>query len=180
MVPPHWSLAVRPCPRWTARNMLRPPALPREATCLADAEGGKPDVILLATGSELQWVVARVRKTESGRHQGPGRQHALLGIVRPARCCLQRIVLPSSVTARVSVEMACTFRLGTLRRPARVRSIGMHSFGASAPLKDLLKKFGFDAGTRCHSRKRTAWKVSTNENCHWLRSRRFSIEECHG
>jgi len=51
-------------------------------------------------------------------------------------------VLPASVTARVSVEMAATFGweryVGT-----KGEMIGMHRFGASAPLKDVLKKFGF-------------------------------------
>ena len=53
-------------------------------------------------------------------------------------------VLPASVTARVSVEMASTF--GWERYVgSKGRIVGMHSFGASAPLKDLLKKFGFEA-----------------------------------
>ncbi|HEV3511390.1 MAG TPA: transketolase C-terminal domain-containing protein, partial [Candidatus Sulfotelmatobacter sp.] len=51
-------------------------------------------------------------------------------------------VLPSDVTARVSVEMAGTF--GWERYTgAKGRNIGMHRFGASAPIKDLLKYFGF-------------------------------------
>ncbi len=51
-------------------------------------------------------------------------------------------VLPPEVTARVSVEQAST--LGWARYVgATGHSIGMRSFGASAPLKDLLKKFGF-------------------------------------
>jgi transketolase len=51
-------------------------------------------------------------------------------------------VLPAGVTARVSVEMASVF--GWERYAgAKGRMIGMRSFGASAPLKDLLKKFGF-------------------------------------
>ena len=51
-------------------------------------------------------------------------------------------VLPSSVTARVSVEMAATF--GWERYVGlKGRKVGMHRFGASAPLKDLLKFFGF-------------------------------------
>jgi transketolase len=51
-------------------------------------------------------------------------------------------VLPPDVTARVSVEQASTF--GWARYVgATGRSIGMRFFGASAPLKDLLKKFGF-------------------------------------
>jgi transketolase len=53
-------------------------------------------------------------------------------------------VLPSNVTARVSVEMAATF--GWERYIGlKGKAIGMHSFGASAPLKDVLKRFGFDA-----------------------------------
>ena len=51
-------------------------------------------------------------------------------------------VLPPNVTARVSVEMAATF--GWERYTgSKGRNIGMHRFGASAPLKDLLKYFGF-------------------------------------
>jgi transketolase len=51
-------------------------------------------------------------------------------------------VLPPNVTARVSVEMATTF--GWSRYVGMSgNSIGMHTFGASAPLKDLQKHFGF-------------------------------------
>ncbi len=52
-------------------------------------------------------------------------------------------VLPASVTARVSVEMASTFGWDRYVGP-KGKAIGMHSFGASAPLKDVLKKFGFE------------------------------------
>jgi len=54
----------------------------------------------------------------------------------------KKSVLPSSVTARVSVEMASTFGWDRYVGP-KGRKIGMHRFGASAPLKDLLKFFGF-------------------------------------
>ncbi len=53
-------------------------------------------------------------------------------------------VLPSNVTARVSVEMASLFGWERYVGP-KGKMIGMHSFGASAPLKDLLKKFGIQA-----------------------------------
>ena len=54
----------------------------------------------------------------------------------------KKSVLPPNVTARVSVEMAATF--GWERYTGSYgRNIGMHRFGASAPLKDLLKYFGF-------------------------------------
>jgi transketolase len=51
-------------------------------------------------------------------------------------------VLPAAVTARVSIEMAATLGWDRYIGP-KGKAIGMHSFGASAPLKDLLKKFGF-------------------------------------
>jgi transketolase len=51
-------------------------------------------------------------------------------------------VLPPSVTARVSVEQAST--LGWERYTGLTgKKIGMRTFGASAPLKELQKKFGF-------------------------------------
>ena len=54
-------------------------------------------------------------------------------------------VLPSAVTARVSVELASTF--GWERYVgAGGQALGMKTFGASAPLKELQKKFGFTAG----------------------------------
>ena len=51
-------------------------------------------------------------------------------------------VLPPDVTARVAVEMGSTFGWAHYAG-AKGRIIGMHTFGASAPLKDLQQKFGF-------------------------------------
>jgi transketolase len=51
-------------------------------------------------------------------------------------------VFPPGVTARVSVEMGATTGWDRYVGP-KGKAIGMHSFGASAPIKDLLKKFGF-------------------------------------
>jgi transketolase len=51
-------------------------------------------------------------------------------------------VLPAAITARVSVEMAAT--MGWDRYVgAKGQIMGMHTFGASAPIKDVMKKFGF-------------------------------------
>ena len=84
----------------------------------------------------------RLRKTESRRHPGARRQHAFVGFVRASGPELPRPVLPPDVTARVAVEMASTFGWAQYAG-AKGRIIGMHTFGASAPLKDLQKKFGF-------------------------------------
>jgi transketolase len=52
-------------------------------------------------------------------------------------------VLPSKVTARVAVEQASTFGWERYTGLAG-RIIGMQTFGASAPLKELQRKYGFE------------------------------------
>jgi transketolase len=112
------------------------------AYVLADAEDGKPDVLLLATGSEVSLCVnayeqltkegirARVVSMPSWElfdHQSQEYRDS---------------VLPPSVTARVAVELAST--LGWHRYTGlNGHIVGMKTFGASAPLKELKKKFGF-------------------------------------
>jgi transketolase len=117
----------------------------RGAYSLADAPNGKPEVLLLATGSEvslcieafeqlkLEGIKARVVSMPSWeifeyycRHHPEYREH----------------VLPAAVLPRVSVEQAST--LGWAQYVGTTgRSIGMQTFGASAPLKELQRKFGF-------------------------------------
>ena len=113
---------------------------------LADAEGGKPEVILLASGTELQWAVAAYEKLKAGGIKARVVSMPCWEMFDAQDAAYKEAVLPSSVTARVSVEMAST--LGWERYVGlKGKTIGMHSFGASAPLKDLLKKFGFEADT---------------------------------
>lgn len=114
------------------------------AYVLADADGGRPDVILMATGSELQWAVAAYEKLKAEGIQVRVVSMPCWELFDQQDHAYKESVLPSSVTARVSIEMAAT--LGWERYlGSKGKAIGMHSFGASAPLKDLLKKFGFDA-----------------------------------
>jgi transketolase len=114
------------------------------AYVLADAEGGKPEVILLATGTELQWVVAAYEKLKTEGIKARVVSMPCWELFDQQDAAYKESVLPASVTARVSIEMAAT--LGWERYVGlKGKCIGMHSFGASAPLKDLLKKFGFDA-----------------------------------
>jgi transketolase len=114
----------------------------RGAYVLADAPGGKPDVLLLASGSEVtlclqgyerltaEGVKARVVSMPSWELFDDQPQEYRDG------------VLPPAVTARVSVEQASVFGWAKYVG-ATGHSLGMRSFGASAPLKDLTKKFGF-------------------------------------
>jgi transketolase len=114
------------------------------AYILTDAQGGKPQVLLLATGSEVALCLeAYQRLTAEGiRARVVSMPSWELFDDQPQE--YRDRVLPPQVTARVSVEQASTFGWAKYVG-GRGRSIGMRSFGASAPLKDLVKKFGFTA-----------------------------------
>jgi transketolase len=116
--------------------------LARGAYILADAPDGKPDVLLLATGSEVVLCLDSHKrlKAEGIKARVVSMPSWELFDDQPQE--YRDRVLPPDVTARVSVEQASTF--GWARYVgATGHSIGMRSFGASAPLKDLMKKFGF-------------------------------------
>jgi transketolase len=109
---------------------------------LADALGGKPDVILIGTGSELSLCVDAYEKLKAEGVKARVVSMPSFDIFEQQDAAYKESVLPSAVTARVSVEMAATF--GWDRYVGlKGRMIGMHRFGASAPIKDLLKYFGF-------------------------------------
>ena len=114
------------------------------AYVLADAPGGKPDVILIGTGSEGSLCVEAYEKLKAEGISARVVSMPSQEIFERQDKSYKQSVLPPSVTARVSVEMAATF--GWERYVGlKGRKIGMHRFGASAPLKDLLKFFGFTA-----------------------------------
>jgi transketolase len=112
------------------------------AYVLADAPGGKPEVILMGTGSEVSLCVEAYEKLKAEGIKARVVSMPSWEIFERQDTAYKESVLPSAVTARVSVEMASTF--GWERYVGlKGRKIGMHRFGASAPLKDLLKFFGF-------------------------------------
>jgi transketolase len=114
----------------------------RGAYVLADADGGKPEVILMGTGTELQHCVAAYEKLKAEGIKARVVSMPCWEIFDEQDAAYKESVLPAGVTARVSIEMAAT--LGWDRYVgAKGKIIGMRSFGASAPLKDLLPKFGF-------------------------------------
>jgi len=116
------------------------------AYVLADAGGGKPDVILMASGTELQWAVGAYEKLKAEGIKARVVSMPSWELFEAQDAAYKESVLPSSVNARVSVEMGSTLGWDRYVGP-KGKIIGMHSFGASAPLKDLLKKFGFDTDT---------------------------------
>jgi len=115
------------------------------AYVLAETNGGQPDVILIGTGSEVSLCVGAYEQLKA-----EGIQARVVSMpsweIFEYYCRkhpdYRETVLPSRVTARVSVEQAST--LGWERYVGSSgRIIGMETFGASAPLKELTKKFGF-------------------------------------
>jgi transketolase len=114
------------------------------AYVLADAPSGKPDVILMGTGSELSLCVDAYERLKAEGINARVVSMPSWEVFEKQDQAYKDSVLPPSVTARVSVEMAATLGWERYVGP-KGKMIGMHSFGASAPLKDLLKKFGFTA-----------------------------------
>jgi transketolase len=116
--------------------------LAKGAYILADASDGKPDVILIGTGSEVQLCVGAYEQLKAEGIKARVVSMPSWELFDDQDVAYRNAVLPPQVTARVSVEQASTF--GWARYVGMTgASIGMRSFGASAPLKDLLKEFGF-------------------------------------
>jgi transketolase len=112
------------------------------AYILAEAPDANPEVLLLSTGSEVALCVQAYEqlKTEGIRARVVSMPSWELFDKQPRE--YREAVIPPHVTARVSVEQASV--LGWDRYVGlHGRTIGMHTFGASAPLKELQKKFGF-------------------------------------
>ncbi len=114
------------------------------AYVLADAPGGKPDVMLMATGTEVGLAVEAYEKLKAEGVKPRVVSMPSWELFEQQPQDYRESVLPPSVTARVSVEQASTFGWERYVGPTGV-SIGMKTFGASAPLKELQKKFGFTA-----------------------------------
>ena len=113
------------------------------AYILADAKDGKPDVILMATGSEVDLCVKAYEKLIADGVKARLVSMPSWEIFEHQSKEYRESVLPPSITARVSVEQASTLGWDKYVGPGG-RIIGMHTFGASAPLKELQKKFGFE------------------------------------
>jgi len=114
------------------------------AYVLAEAPGGTPDVILIATGSEVQLAVAaRETLAAEGVNARVVSAPSLEWFAEQDEA-YQESVLPASVTARVSVEAGSVASWRGIVGD-RGRSVGIDHFGASADYKTLFEKFGVTA-----------------------------------
>jgi transketolase len=116
--------------------------LRRGGYVLADPADGDPEVILIATGSEVHLAVAAHEQLQSDGVRSRVVSLPCWELFDRQDESYRRQVLPAEITARVSIEEAST--LGWDRWVGENGAkIGMHTFGSSAPLKDVQTKFGF-------------------------------------
>jgi transketolase len=115
---------------------------------LADAEAGpdpgagEPEVILIATGSEVSLALAAHERLSADGVASRVVSLPCWELFDRQDEEYRESVLPAAVTARVSIEEAATLGWDRYVGPSGA-AIGMHTFGSSAPLKDLQGKFGF-------------------------------------
>ena len=111
------------------------------AYVLIDAEGGQPDVIIIATGSEVQLAVAARETLAAEGIQARVVSAPSLEWFAEQDAAYRESVLPAAVTARVSVEAGSTpLWRGIVGDTGR--TVGIDHFGASADYKTLFEKFG--------------------------------------
>jgi transketolase, bacterial and yeast len=136
-------LSRQPLPTLDRKKYAPASGVARGAYVLADAPGNNPELILIASGSEVSLAVAAHEKLIAEGVRSRVVSMPSWDIFEQQTQEYQDSVLPPGVIARVAVEQASTF--GWERYIGkRGRMIGMKTFGASAPLKELQKKFGFE------------------------------------
>ena len=136
-------LSRQPLPTLDRKKYASASGVAHGAYILGDAPGGDAEVVIIASGSEVSLAVEAHEKllAEGIRSRVVSMPSWELFEQQPR--AYRESVLPASVTARVAVEQASTFGweryVGTSGQV-----VGMNTFGASAPLKELQRKFGFD------------------------------------
>ena len=137
------TLSRQPLPTLDRTKYAPASGLAKGAYILAEAPGGDPQVILIASGSEVSLAVGAHEKLVAEGIRSRVVSMASWEIFEQQLQEYRDSVLPPKVTARIAIEQASTFGweryVGTAGRV-----IGMRTFGASAPLKELQRKFGFE------------------------------------
>jgi transketolase len=139
------ALSRQPLPTLDRRIYAPATGVARGAYVLGDPPGASPEVILIASGSEVSLAVKAHEQLLGEGIRSRVVSMSSWDIFEQQDPEYRRSVLPPSVTARVAIEQASTF--GWERYVGQSgRVIGMETFGASAPLNELQRKFGFEPG----------------------------------
>jgi transketolase len=139
------ALSRQPLPTLDRSRYAAASGVANGAYVLSDA-GGPLQLILIATGSELS---AAVQAFETLRSEGVRCRVVSMpswDLFEQQSAAYRESVLPPSVTVRLAIEQGSTLGWERYIGPTG-RVIGMHTFGASAPLKALQRKFGFDSAS---------------------------------
>ncbi|ACL57825.1 transketolase [Methylobacterium nodulans] len=137
------ALSRQPLPTFDREKYAPASGLAKGAYVMADCEG-EPELILIGTGSEVQLCIGAYETLK-----GEGVRVRVVSmpsweLFERQDTAYRESVLPPAVTRRVVVEQASV--IGWDRYAGSAGTIiGMHTFGSSAPIKDLLTKFGFTA-----------------------------------
>jgi transketolase len=135
-------LTRQPLPTFDRTRYASAEGVRRGAYILADAVGATPAVILIGTGSEVALCLGAYEALK--REDIPARVVSMPSweLFEQQDRAYRDAVLPPAITARVSVEMGSMIGWDRYVGPAGAK-LGMDTFGSSAPLKDLLTKYGF-------------------------------------
>jgi transketolase len=141
-VPACLVLSRQPLPTIDRARFGAASGLARGAYVVADGEGGRPEVLLLGTGSEVGLCLRAWEQLSRAGVRARVVSMPCWELFEQQDESYRNEVLPPEVLARVAVEQAAV--LGWERYVGMHGAIiGMRSFGASAPMKMLLDKFGF-------------------------------------
>jgi transketolase len=136
------ALSRQPLPTIDREKYAPASGTAKGAYVLAGAEEGKPDVILIGTGSEVQLCLGAYETLKAEGVKARVVSMPSWDLFEQQDEAYRHSVLPPEVTARVAVEQGSV--IGWDRYAGSTGTIlGMHTFGSSAPIKDLQTKFGF-------------------------------------
>jgi transketolase len=136
-------LSRQPLPTFDRTRYAQAAGVARGAYVLADTPGGIPEVILIASGSEVSLAVnAHETLLTEGIHSRVVSMPSW-DIFDHQSLDYRNSVLPPTVKLRIAIEQASTFGWERYVGDSG-RIIGMNTFGASAPLKELQRRFGFE------------------------------------
>jgi transketolase len=137
------ALSRQPLPTFDRSRYASAAGVARGAYVMADLSGGSPEIILIASGSEVSLIVEAHEELSSQGIRSRVVSMPSWDIFEHQPQSYRESVLPPEVKARIAIEQGSVLGWERYVGPWG-QVIGMKTFGASAPLKELQRKFGFE------------------------------------
>jgi transketolase len=137
------ALSRQPLPTLDRGRYAAAAGVARGAYVLADTSGGLPEIILIASGSEVALAVDAHEQLLAGGVRSRVVSMPSWDIFEEQPQSYRDSVLPPQVSRRIAIEQGSILGWDRYVGPAG-KVVGMKTFGASAPLKELQRKFGFE------------------------------------